>query len=172
MLKKIDNKGFSIIEVLIVLAIAGLIMLVVFLAVPALRRNAANNGRQSDASRISSAVQDCLTNKNGLAYSCDQLLVGGTGNVDAGTLSQLDATTTSIKFRNYKNAAGTVVNPVASWPYTPAVSADAITATVVYSSKCSADGSTAASSANSRDFTVLYWKKTSGTTNTSVCIGS
>ena len=40
MLNKIkkDNKGFTIIEVLIVLAIAGLIMLTVFLAVPSLQR--------------------------------------------------------------------------------------------------------------------------------------
>ncbi|MDQ3065292.1 MAG: prepilin-type N-terminal cleavage/methylation domain-containing protein, partial [bacterium] len=36
---KNNNKGFTIIEVLIVLAIAGLIMLIVFLAVPALQRN-------------------------------------------------------------------------------------------------------------------------------------
>jgi prepilin-type N-terminal cleavage/methylation domain-containing protein len=40
MSKKLSKKekGFTIIEVMIVLAIAGLIMLVVFLAVPALQR--------------------------------------------------------------------------------------------------------------------------------------
>ncbi|HPW47952.1 MAG TPA: prepilin-type N-terminal cleavage/methylation domain-containing protein, partial [Candidatus Saccharibacteria bacterium] len=36
---KKDQKGFTIIEVLIVLAIAALILLIVFLAVPALQRN-------------------------------------------------------------------------------------------------------------------------------------
>jgi prepilin-type N-terminal cleavage/methylation domain-containing protein len=41
--KKAD--GFTIIEVMIVLAIAGLIMLVVFLAVPSLQRNSRNEPR-------------------------------------------------------------------------------------------------------------------------------
>jgi prepilin-type N-terminal cleavage/methylation domain-containing protein len=36
---KNNKKGFTIIEVLIVLAIAGVIMVIVFLAVPALQRN-------------------------------------------------------------------------------------------------------------------------------------
>jgi len=43
------SNGFTIIEVLIVLAIAGLIMVVVFLAVPALQRNNRNNTRKTDA---------------------------------------------------------------------------------------------------------------------------
>jgi prepilin-type N-terminal cleavage/methylation domain-containing protein len=42
------NEGFTIIEVMIVLAIAGLIMLVVFLAVPALQRNSRNTQRNND----------------------------------------------------------------------------------------------------------------------------
>ena len=41
-------EGFTIIEVLIVLAIAGLILLVVFLAVPALQRNARNTQRNAE----------------------------------------------------------------------------------------------------------------------------
>ena len=46
------DEGFTIIEVLIVLAIAGLIMLIVFLAVPALQRNSRNTQRTNDASLI------------------------------------------------------------------------------------------------------------------------
>ncbi len=63
-LQKAD-KGFTIIEVMIVLAIAGLIMLIVFLAVPALQRNSRNTQRKSDASRISSAVANYVANNNG-----------------------------------------------------------------------------------------------------------
>ena len=44
--------GFTIIEVLIVLAIAGLIMLIVFLAVPALQRNSRNTQRKNDVANI------------------------------------------------------------------------------------------------------------------------
>jgi prepilin-type N-terminal cleavage/methylation domain-containing protein len=46
------QKGFTIIEVLIVLAIAGVIMLVVFLAVPQLQRNSRNTQRKSDAGHL------------------------------------------------------------------------------------------------------------------------
>ena len=60
-----DRKGFTIIEVMIVLAIAGLIMLIIFLAVPALQRASRNNGRKTDASRIASAVSSFVSNANG-----------------------------------------------------------------------------------------------------------
>jgi prepilin-type N-terminal cleavage/methylation domain-containing protein len=90
-LKKSNSKGFTIIEVMIVLAIAGLIMLVVFLAVPTLQRNQRNSGRRADASRLASAANDFVTNSNGAAPST-------TGNADtiinsAGTLSNLGTLT-------------------------------------------------------------------------------
>lgn len=55
-------KGFTIIEVLIVLAIAGLIMLIVFLAIPALMRSNRNSGRSRDALFIAAARMDYNTN--------------------------------------------------------------------------------------------------------------
>jgi prepilin-type N-terminal cleavage/methylation domain-containing protein len=64
------EEGFTIIEVLIVLAIAGLILLIVFLAVPALQRNSRNNARNNEASRLSSTVTDCLANRNGRPDAC------------------------------------------------------------------------------------------------------
>ncbi len=67
MLKKLRNKneGFTIIEVLIVLAIAGLILLIVFLAVPALQRNSRNTQRRNEVSSIMGAVNEYAANKNG-----------------------------------------------------------------------------------------------------------
>ncbi len=67
MLKQLrkTNQGFTIIEVLIVLAIAGLIMLIVFLAVPALNRNSRNTQRANDAGRTLGAAQEVLNNNNG-----------------------------------------------------------------------------------------------------------
>ena len=62
-----QEKGFTIIEVLIVLAIAGLIILIVFLAVPALQRNSRNTQRQNDASRALSMMQETINNNNGNA---------------------------------------------------------------------------------------------------------
>ena len=67
MLSKIRNKqrGFTIIEVLIVLAIAGLILLVVFLAVPALQRSARNTQRKNDAAQIGGAIASFISNNGG-----------------------------------------------------------------------------------------------------------
>jgi|SRR5581483_3564640 prepilin-type N-terminal cleavage/methylation domain-containing protein len=57
--------GFTIIEVMIVLAIAGLIMLIVFLAVPALQRNAHNTSIKNDVSSILGAINEYENNNNG-----------------------------------------------------------------------------------------------------------
>lgn len=67
MFTKVKNqeKGFTIIEVLIVLAIAGLIMLVVFLAVPALQRNSRNTQRKADVQALLGAISEYQSNNNG-----------------------------------------------------------------------------------------------------------
>lgn len=64
-LKQLNSKGFTIIEVLIVLAIAGLIMLIVFLAVPALQRNSRNTQLRSDVSSILGHVNEYMSNNSG-----------------------------------------------------------------------------------------------------------
>lgn len=63
--KQKRDQGFTIIEVLIVLAIAGLIMLVVFLAIPALQRNSRNTQRTNDVANILGAVGEYVSNNNG-----------------------------------------------------------------------------------------------------------
>lgn len=63
--QKKKQEGFTIIEVLIVLAIAGLIMLIVFLAVPALQRNSRNTQRKNDAAGTLGAVAEYVGNNNG-----------------------------------------------------------------------------------------------------------
>jgi prepilin-type N-terminal cleavage/methylation domain-containing protein len=54
-LKKIE-RGFTIVEIMIVLAIAGLILLIVFEAVPALERGGRNSQRKQDVAAILQAV--------------------------------------------------------------------------------------------------------------------
>lgn len=51
-------KGFTIIEVVLVLAIAALIFLMVFIALPALQANQRDGERKQDASIVSAAVTD------------------------------------------------------------------------------------------------------------------
>lgn len=59
------TEGFTIIEVLIVLAIAGLIMLIVFMAVPALQRNSRNTQIRNDVAVYLGAISEWSTNNNG-----------------------------------------------------------------------------------------------------------
>lgn len=64
-LTKRNEQGFTIIEVVLVLAIAGLIFLVVFLALPQLQRSRRDNQRKSDAGRIVAALENYASNNNG-----------------------------------------------------------------------------------------------------------
>lgn len=59
------GSGFTIIEVMIVLAIAGLIMALVFLAVPALQRSSRNTQRKTDVSAVLAAISDYSNNNGG-----------------------------------------------------------------------------------------------------------
>ncbi len=58
-------RGFTIIEILIVLAIAGLILAIVFVAVPQLQRNARDAKRQDIANRLSSELGTFASNNQG-----------------------------------------------------------------------------------------------------------
>jgi len=60
-----NKKGFTIIEVVLVLAIAGLIFLIVFLAVPALQSNRRDTQRRSDLGRFTAQLENFAANRNG-----------------------------------------------------------------------------------------------------------
>ena len=137
MLQQKKNKGFTIIEVLIVLAIAGLIMLVVFLAVPALQRNSRNNARNADAARIAGAINECLSNNNGKIANCD---------------AQADLSTRYMDIANNQhlvtisNAAGAQTVDVAA---------------VVVGQQCNAD-SNGSVPGTARSYAVLWQNETNG----------
>lgn len=59
------KKGFTIIEVVLVLAIAGLIFLMVFVALPALQRNQRNTQRKNDMARIMTAITQYQAHNSG-----------------------------------------------------------------------------------------------------------
>lgn len=59
------EKGFTIIEVVLVLAIAGLIFLMVFIALPALQRSQRDTARKNDMSRAMTAITNFTTANRG-----------------------------------------------------------------------------------------------------------
>ncbi|MBW3538215.1 type II secretion system GspH family protein [Candidatus Parcubacteria bacterium] len=60
-----NSKGFTLIEIVLVLAIAGLILLIVFLAVQGAQRSRRDGQRKNDAARILSQAEQFASNNNG-----------------------------------------------------------------------------------------------------------
>lgn len=101
-----NEKGFTIIEVLIVLAIAGLILLIIFLAVPALQRNSRNTQRKNDVAALLGAVSNYSNNNNGdLPNGCN-----GTGTINLlDTVSATEIQSEAVLGYYNRLACGTAV---------------------------------------------------------------
>lgn len=71
---KNSKKGFTIIEVVLVLAIAGLIFLMVFIALPAMQRGQRDTQRRDDMARVLSQLnQYQANNKGAIPANSDQM---------------------------------------------------------------------------------------------------
>jgi len=89
-----QSKGFTIIEVVLVLAIAALIFLMIFVALPALQRNQANGARKADVGVVVSALGTYRTNNSGrLPTTAMQL-----GTYLDGGLARLDSTPANVSY--------------------------------------------------------------------------
>jgi prepilin-type N-terminal cleavage/methylation domain-containing protein len=60
--KKLNLRGFTIIETMIVISIVGLIMVVLFIAVPELQRNERDHQRKEYANRVFQAMEEYYKN--------------------------------------------------------------------------------------------------------------
>ncbi len=76
-----NRKGFTIIEVVLVLAIAGLIFLMVFVALPALQRSQRDTARREDMSRLVSQIEQYKTNNRGVVPACTNATCTDPGNI-------------------------------------------------------------------------------------------
>lgn len=110
---KKTEKGFTIIEVALVLAIGALIFLVVFLAVPALQRNQRNDARKRDISNIVEAVHDYNANHptgpmaNGTVYNASGPVKNDSQNNLLGNyLDNLSSSTDEVEV--YDSGSGTL----------------------------------------------------------------
>lgn len=138
------NAGFTIIEVLIVLAIAGLILLIVFLAVPALQRNSRNTSIKNDVQNVVGGVSEFQGANSGRMPQS----VSGTGTVTYALTTGGNSTTINIQ--------GSTV--VSSTNAAPAAAAPAL-GTVVVSLGYRCDGT-----ASARAVAALYSIETSSAT--------
>jgi len=152
MQKKLNNKGFTIVEVLIVLAIAGAILAAVLIAVPALQRSGRNSTIKTAAQQLVAGINDNASANNGKVPTA----VAGTGTV---SITNTVSTTTKV--------AGQVVVANAAAGNSPAVNH----ITVVTNATCSATptASTGAATvtvvATSGSFGIIYPVEGAGATS-------
>lgn len=130
MITQQNKKGFTIIEVVLVLAIAGLIFLMVFVALPALQRGQRDSQRRSDISRFMSQINSYQTNNGGRVPSADKDAMG--------------------KFLNnyMKRSSGEFVDPQSGNSYTVGFSGNPSTSHIIYATqtKCNGEEFTSAGS--------------------------
>jgi prepilin-type N-terminal cleavage/methylation domain-containing protein len=110
MSKQIQQKGFTIIEVVLVLAIAGLIFLMVFLALPDLERARRNTQRKSDAGHILSALESYAANSGGQYPAATQAAFAAF--MTAYEPNLVDPTTGAVYATNATDAAPTAAGQV------------------------------------------------------------
>jgi prepilin-type N-terminal cleavage/methylation domain-containing protein len=118
--QKNKEKGFTIIEVVLVLAIAGLIFLMVFIALPALQRSQRDTQRRDDVSRFVSQLTSYSTNNRGALPTA--------GNIDAFLTSYM------------KSGGGEFKDPATGDDYTVTVNGNATTKAIQYVPSRACDG--------------------------------
>lgn len=148
-LQKRREEGFTIIEVMIVLAIAGLIILVVLLAIPALQRNSRNTTIKNDASAVAGAINEFSSTNNGKMPTS----VSSTADSDKVTV-----TGTASVAVDGKVQGSTVVNNAGTMPTEPGV------ISVALKKKCNDAGTAVATGNNPRSAAVLFILETSSGT--------
>jgi len=121
MFRKFNNKGFTIVETLIVLAIAATIIIVVLLAVPALQRQSRNTATKVGAGAIASGWTAEVGNANGGTMS----VTGATGSITINTAPY--KVNTGIKTLTAAAAAATKVTYNATTNSVTGVAGDTLT---------------------------------------------
>lgn len=128
---KANKKGFTLIEIVIVLAIAALIMVIVFLAIAGAQRARRDTAMKDAAAKLLAASEQYAGNTNG-QYPTSALAASYTTNVSGNTGANLSYGT----------------GPAAS-------------GTIFYANKqvCNAANDAMTSSSNQNDMAVLYWSE-------------
>lgn len=180
-----EKGGFTIIEVVLVLAIAGLIFLMVFIALPALQRSQRDTQRRNDIANLASSITRYQTNNNGKLPSngrIDAVEDGAVADLDTNwpcsSSSSLTANPASCFIRNYLNSVSATTNEFLDprgWAYglviedLPAGSEKFLTASdydahlIYVEKKARCDGEKAVVSNNARDYAILIKLEGSGT---------
>lgn len=103
-MKKI-RAGFTIIEVVLVLAVAGLIFLVVFSALPALQVSSRDTQRRESISTLISNIKDYQTNNRGALPNEGTVVIGDQVESGATTITNASESSWAGFYRDYLGKA-------------------------------------------------------------------
>ncbi|MBQ3470691.1 type II secretion system protein [Candidatus Saccharibacteria bacterium] len=107
-----SKQGFTIIEVVLVLAIAGLIFLMVFVALPALQRSQRDTQRRNDMSRVDTSLVQYQTNNSNKA---NNLPPAGTWKGNTSYPTNCNSNSACLFIRDYMNSGAAGENTVNSF---------------------------------------------------------
>ncbi len=151
-LKNASQKGFTIIEVMIVLSIAGLILAIVLFAVPALQRNGRNSQVRTTANTLLGYLNEYPSNNNGATPK--GLAISSSGDVSLGSVGTFSTCTTGCSTVGKISGGYTLVNgPVTA---TTLTSANVGNIYVGLDKKCTASGSTITFTSSTRSLSLGY----------------
>ena len=161
-LKKV-NQGFTIVETLIVLAIAALIITIILIAVPDLQRSGRNTNILHDAQNVASAVQTYEGNNQGAipTQTTAGVLIVSSGVIVIGTSSGASASahvqqTDSIYYAAALASSGTEAVAYSGSGAASATNMGPGDIVVVPDSTCGTVGTTNTVSYDGRSITILY----------------
>lgn len=176
-----DMGGFTIIEVVLVLAIAGLIFLMVFIALPSLQRSQRDTERRNKMANVQTKVMDYQNNNNGKLPndgSVDAVEDGQLANMDdEWECSRTNPNAAKCFIRNYLNGVNATENEFVDpqgWAYGLTIEtldedefflqpSDYEKYMVYIEKKAKCDGERAIPSNNARDYAILVKLEGSGT---------
>lgn len=153
-MEKKQQQGFTIIEVVLVLAIAGLIFLMVFLALPALQRSQRDSTRRSSVSYFASQVAQYQANNRGAIPTAGTTCpaAGGTVVCFVNRYMQtnwVDPSSDAAYVRAASNNAVRSATVPGTWFYSPA-------------RICGVDGNVTAAGATARNFAITMRLESAG----------
>lgn len=172
-----ERGGFTIIEVVLVLAIAGLIFLMVFIALPTLQRSQRDTQRRNDLARISTQISQYQTNNNGRLPAAGKLdpQDGNTALPECNNSSSTTSNAAACFVRNYMNSVNASENEFIDpdgWSYGLTIeiltngtqgTANTFDHMVYIYEHAKCNGEVADYSSNARDYAIMYKLEGSGT---------
>ena len=146
--KRKSQKGFTIIEVMIVLAIAGLILVVVLVAIPQLQKNQRNENRKSVLARIAAEVNNYVGNNEGDVPTNG---VDPTTGFGGGFYDRYITDEGGTEFNTFLNPVGE------SYDYVSGAGGDPAENEIVYEQGALCEGELATGLGTARNFAIAVW---------------